>query len=98
MPAADMPSLRQLPIHGARLGFARVFPHVGDLDLQGPVAEGDLQHVALLHLIARLDGAAVGGDARAVAGLVGDRAALDQPGNLQKFIKPHRLSLKQISC
>mgnify|MGYP002728507891 CR=1 FL=1 len=50
---------------------------------------GDGNMVADLDVVAGLGGFSVDGDAGIVAGLVGDRAALDEAGHLQIFIESH---------
>ena len=71
-------NLRQLPVHGRGAGLVGGLADLGDLHLQRALPEGDLDHVADLDLIAGPDGAAVDADALAVAGVVGDGAALDE--------------------
>ena len=56
--------------------------HHQHLYLHGALAEAQLQHVAHLHVVAGLYRPAVGRHPGVVAGLVGHRAALDEPGDL----------------
>ena len=60
-----------------------------DTDLDGPVAEGDLDDVAGLDGLAGLGGLAVDEDAARVGHLVCYRAALDEPRNFQIFVQTH---------
>ena len=71
-----------LPVHGRGARLVGRLAEVDDLDLQRALPKGDLDHVADFYLIARLDRAAVDADALGSAGVVGDRAPLDEPGNL----------------
>jgi len=54
--------------------------------LHGALAEGDLDHVADLHLIRSLGRLAVDRDARCIACIIRHRAALDQAGYLQILV------------
>ena len=82
-------SSSDLAVHGARVVLAHGLRHGEHLDRDRPRAEGDGHMVAHLDVIAGLGRLAVDGDARIVARLIGDRAALDEAGNLQIFIKSH---------
>ena len=46
-------------------------------------------HIAHLHVIAGLHRPAIGRHPGVVTGLVGHRAPLDQPGDLQQFVQSH---------
>ena len=76
-------------VHGRRVVLAHGLCHGEHLDRDGPGAEGDGNMVADLDVIAGFGGFSVDGDAGIVAGLVGDRAALDEAGHLQIFIESH---------
>ena len=60
-----------------------------DLHFYSARAEGYLELVADLDLVGRARDLSVGSDPSRVAGLVGDRAALDKARHLQKFVKTH---------
>ena len=83
----------QLAVHGGRVVLAHGLGHGEPLDRNGPCAEGDGNMIADLHVIAGLGRLAVDRHAGIVAGLVRDRAALDEAGNLQIFIKSHAVCL-----
>ena len=78
-----------LLIHRGGVGLVGNLVDLRDLDLDGALAERDLDDVAHLDLIAGLHLPAVHAHALAVAGLVRDRAALDEAGYLQIFVKSH---------
>jgi hypothetical protein len=48
------PAVRRSPVHGRRVGFLHVLADRQHLGLQRPLAEPDLQDVALFHLVAAL--------------------------------------------
>ena len=69
-------------VHSRGVGFTRVFIHGDDLHCDCTLAESHGESVAWLDISACLNCAAVYGYAPAVAGLVCNRAAFYEPGNL----------------
>ena len=77
-PSRRLSGLCKLFVHGRGVGLADGLAHLGDLHLQRALAKGDLDHIAHLDLVARLDLTAVDRDALAVAGLVCDGPAFNE--------------------
>ena len=68
----------QFPVHGGRVGFGDVVRHLRDLHLQRALAEGDLDDVAFLDLVARLGLPPVDQNPVGVAGVIRHAAPLDK--------------------
>ena len=69
--------------------FCNVLLNVQDTDFQRALAEGDLQYVADFYIIGRFCGSAVGGHMCIITSIIGDGTALNDAGNLKKFIQSH---------
>ena len=76
-------------VHGGRIVLAHSFGHGQNLDLERPGAKSDFNLVSDLHVIACLGGLTIYRNARVVACLVCNRAALDEPGHFQLFVQTH---------
>ena len=69
----------QFAVHGGGIVLLYRIRHGKHFDGQRTAAEGNANHVADLDVVGRLGRAVVDRNARIVAGLVGDGAALDEP-------------------
>ena len=78
-------------VHSGGIVLADIVGHCQNLHSHRAGAHGDFNAVAYLHIVAGLDYSAVYADAPVITGLIGDGAALDEPGNLQKFVQTHSL-------
>ena len=87
----DYRELSDFLVHSSRIVLADVVGNLQNLNGYGTGTHGDFNTVAHLDIIAGLDHPAIDADASIVAGLVGHGAALDQPGDLQKFVQAHDL-------
>ena len=78
-------------VHSRGIILADVVGNLQHLHSNRAGAHGDLDAVAHFDIIAGFDNPAVDADAAIVAGFVGNGAALDEPGDLQKFVQAHGL-------
>ena len=81
--------LRKFLVHGCGIRLEGVLRDIQHLDPHGALAEGDLDHIAQLDLIGGLGRLAVNRDARRVARVVFNSAALDLAGYIELFIQSH---------
>ena len=82
-------------IHCRGVRLVGVLVYLGYFNLKRALAEGDLNNIANLNLIAGLDLTAVDAYALSVAGLVCHSAALYKAGNLQILVNSHLILLFQ---
>ena len=78
-------------VHSRGIILADVVGNLQNLHSNRARAHRDLDAVTNLDIVAGLDHSAVYADAAIVAGFVGNGAALDEPGDLQKFVQAHGL-------
>ena len=62
---------------------------VQDLCLDGALSEEQLKNISLFHFVGCLDRLSVHEHTTRIAGLVRNRAALNQPRDFQKLVNPH---------
>lgn len=83
------------------IGFGRKILDAQNAHLQGPLTKCNRDNVTFLDIIRCLGGSAVDRYVLGIACLVGNGAAFDDTGNLQKFVKPHELVelvLQSLAC
>ena len=76
-------------VHGYCVVFANIVGNHQDLHGYGSGTQGDFNFIAGLDLVAGFHHTTVDTDASVVARLIGNGAALYQPGDLQVFVQTH---------
>ena len=76
-------------VHCYRVVLTDIVGNHQNLHRYGACAQGNLNFIAGLDLVACLHHPTVDADATVVAGFIGDGAALYQPGDLQVFVQTH---------
>ena len=77
-------------IHGPGIILTDILCHLDHFHRHGSSAHSDFDPVAYLDIVAGLDHSAVHADTTVVAGFIGHRPTLDQPGDLQILVKSHK--------
>ena len=83
-----------LPVQGAGVGLLHRLLDGEDLYGEGAGAEAQGDLVTHLHIVGGPGRLAVDQHQPVVAGLVGHRPPLDQPGDLQIFVQTHKSNLQ----